>query len=144
MSSDQLTERQAITAAETVRRIRVVVASGADAGKVFEGGDARAIAVGTAHDNEVVLADPTVSRYHLELHRAEGGIGVADLGSSNGTYLGGVRVERAIVPPGTKLRVGDSTLELQDGSVEERQGPAPVVIPGIVGESAAMKRVAAQ
>ena len=55
-----------------------------------------------------------------------------------------LRIERAIVPPSTRLRVGDTTLELQDGTVAEKLGVSPVVIPGIVGESEVMKIVASQ
>ena len=53
------------------------------------------------------LTDPAVSRFHAELRAAQGGIAVVDHSSTNGTFAGAVRIERALVPPGTQLRVGD-------------------------------------
>ena len=62
--------------------------------------------VGTAPDNDLVLADDAVSRYHLELAVAPDGIAMRDLGSTNGTFAGNVRKRDAVVPRGSQLRVG--------------------------------------
>ncbi|MDB4954205.1 MAG: Response regulator of zinc sigma-54-dependent two-component system, partial [Myxococcales bacterium] len=42
------------------------------------------------------------------------GILVTDLGSTNGTYIGAVRIERAIVPPGTLVKLGGTTIRFDD------------------------------
>jgi len=73
------------------------------------------LTVGSAAGNDLVLEDETVSRYHLQLERAEHGIVVTDHGSTNGTHLGSVRIERATVPLGTELRVGRCSLRVLDG-----------------------------
>src|SRR5262249_40178180 len=70
--------------------------------------------VGTAKDNALVVGDFTVSRYHLEATPHPGGVLVVDLGSTNGTYIGAVRIERAVVPPGTAITLGGSTIRLDD------------------------------
>ncbi|HEX7836904.1 MAG TPA: sigma 54-interacting transcriptional regulator, partial [Kofleriaceae bacterium] len=51
------------------------------------------------------------------------GIMVADLGSTNGTYVGAVRIERAIVPPGTLVSLGGTTIRFDDAV--RRTVPAP-------------------
>jgi DNA-binding NtrC family response regulator len=122
-----------------VRKLRVTVEGGADHGATATGD---AIAIGTSSDNGLALADPAVSRYHLELRRGADGIAVVDLGSSNGTWIGGLRVERALVPAGTRLRIGDTTLAVDDGG----QTVAPPAtetqaIPELVGESDAIREV---
>jgi DNA-binding NtrC family response regulator len=110
-----------------------------------EGGEAvtgDAITIGTSADNTLVLHDPAVSRYHLELRRGSQGIDVADLGSRNGTWVGGFRVERATVPPGTRIKVGDTLIVVDDaGSTVAPPSDAPA-IPELVGDSDAIRDVA--
>jgi DNA-binding NtrC family response regulator len=51
---------------------------------------------------------PGVSRQHAELFRQGPLHGVRDLGSTNGTYLNGERIESAALSEGDVLRVGDA------------------------------------
>src|SRR6185503_8955409 len=81
-----------------IRTLAVEITEGLNAG-VSRMADSDTLTVGTAEGNDLVVTDPTVSRYHLELTRRPGGIQVIDAGSSNGTLIGTVRVERALVPP---------------------------------------------
>ena len=97
---------------QVVTTLRVEVVDGPDRGKSATQSDA--LAIGTAKDNALALADFTVSRYHLEIRGAGGGIEIRDLGSTNGTYVGAVRVERAIVPAGTLIRLGGTTIRADD------------------------------
>jgi DNA-binding NtrC family response regulator len=124
-----------------VHRLRVTVEAGPDRGATVSTEDA--LAIGTSTDNALALTDQTVSRYHLELRRAANGVALADLGSSNGTWVGGVRVERAIVPVGTRLRLGDTTIVVDDaGSTvapPSTEAPRP---PDLVGDSEAIREVA--
>ena len=126
------------------RKLRVRVEAGPDAGAVCEpAADAGArLAIGTSADNALVLADPTVSRYHLELAREPDGLHVIDLGSRNGTWVGGVRIERAVVPAGTMLRLGDTTLVVDDAGAQTLPplGDAPRS-PDLIGESDAIREV---
>jgi transcriptional regulator with GAF, ATPase, and Fis domain len=66
--------------------------------------------VGKAKDNDLVLSDPSVSRYHFVLERAEQGLRLRDLESTNGVRVGGVNVSEAWVEPGTLIQVGDTEL----------------------------------
>jgi pSer/pThr/pTyr-binding forkhead associated (FHA) protein/subtilisin family serine protease len=73
--------------------------------------------LGRSHENDLVLQDPKVSRYHARLVCSEDGCSVQDLGSVNGTFVNDRRVGSAWLTPGDRLRLGD--VELTYGPVEE-------------------------
>ncbi|WP_141366587.1 FHA domain-containing protein [Streptomyces sp. 6-11-2] len=90
------------------------VVAGPDAGGVhlLHGGQ---ITVGRSADADVPLDDPDVSRVHCAVTVApDGGVSVADLGSTNGTVLGGRPVGSRPVrfALGALLRIGESALRL--------------------------------
>ncbi len=97
---------------QVLSSIRVEVIDGPDRGK--HATSTETLSVGTAKDNALVVGDFTVSRYHLEVSVGAKGIVVTDLGSTNGTYVGPVRVERAVVPPGTAVKLGGTTIRFDD------------------------------
>jgi hypothetical protein len=70
----------------------------------------RGITVGRTGNNDVVLDDGTVSRFHGWFQRdSDGGYTVTDAGSKNGTFLGGTRLVARRPSPltdGTRLRFG--------------------------------------
>ncbi|GFH33826.1 FHA domain-containing protein [Streptomyces pacificus] len=95
-------------------RPQLHVVAGPDAGGVHLLHEGR-IRIGRAAEADVPLDDPDVSRLHCEVTVAEdGGVTVADLGSTNGTALDGAEVGRRPVRlgPGALLRIGESTLRL--------------------------------
>lgn len=51
------------------------------------------ISVGRSTGNTISLETDTISRYHLNIMRADDGIFISDLDSANGTYLDGVRLQ---------------------------------------------------
>ena len=106
-----VTEATGGLARREVRRGTLRVVEGPDAGAelALEG---RAVRVGSALGNDLRLSDETVSRHHLELRLDESGWRLEDLGSRNGTRVGGVRVKTAWLEPGARVEVGRSALEL--------------------------------
>jgi DNA-binding NtrC family response regulator len=123
-----------------VTSLRMEVVDGPDKGKQATATDT-AIVVGTAPDNQLVLTDFTVSRYHLEAKVLPGGIAVADLGSTNGTYVGPVRIERALVPAGTTVRLGGTTIRFDDAVRTQVAGPSFGRLAGMLATSPAMLRL---
>jgi FHA domain-containing protein len=69
--------------------------------------------IGRAGDNDVVLADERVSRHHGVLASRQGTLIYTDLGSTNGSFVGGVSVTEIALGQGDKLQLGDSTLTVQ-------------------------------
>jgi pSer/pThr/pTyr-binding forkhead associated (FHA) protein len=67
------------------------------------------ITIGRTENNDVVIADPSVSRLHAYVRHASGWV-VADAGSKNGSWLGDEQLEprrESPLPPGTVIRFGD-------------------------------------
>jgi transcriptional regulator with GAF, ATPase, and Fis domain len=94
--------------------------------------------LGSASKNDVVVADRQVSRLHAELTIDEEGLWVRDLGSTNGTYVGGVRVREALVPPNGEIQVGTTRLGTEPTTSEVELWPADSFGP-LVGGSEAMR-----
>lgn len=63
--------------------------------------------VGRDADCDVPLESRSVSRRHSLLEKTEDGWSLRDLGSANGTFLGGVRITEVSLPPGAALRFGE-------------------------------------
>lgn len=59
---------------------------------------------------DVVLADPDVSRQHALVEKYGDRYLVRDLGSTNGTYVNGKRVDAEMLCPGDVIEVGGTRL----------------------------------
>jgi DNA-binding NtrC family response regulator len=90
-------------------RLKLTVVAGPDQGALCDVLAARA-SVGTAGTNDLPLTDDAVSRHHCEIVARGDCYIIRDLGSTNGTYLDGVRVFEAPLEPGARLCLGDSVL----------------------------------
>ena len=67
------------------------------------------IRIGKASDNDFVVNDPHVSRYHAKLVREEGGYWLLeDLGSTNGTFVNGAQIVKKHVTPSDTIKLGDN------------------------------------
>lgn len=67
--------------------------------------------IGRNHDNELIVLASSVSREHADLQRTEAGWTVTDLGSRNGTFVQGARIQGSVtLPERAVLRVGDVAL----------------------------------
>jgi DNA-binding NtrC family response regulator len=97
-----------------------------------------ALLVGKDPGCDLVLQDGFVSGRHLRLERRGGRFHLRDLGSTNGTFLGGARVEDAEWLPGTAAVVGKTELLLEAGDPE---GPGPATFEGMLSGDPAMRQV---
>jgi ABC transport system ATP-binding/permease protein len=82
---------------------------------------ARALRIGRTEDNDIVLADLSVSRHHAELRNTgDGRYAIVDLDSSNGTFLNGARV--ILTSPVTEqdiIGIGPATFRLVGGELRQ-------------------------
>ena len=122
-----------------VRQVRLSIVKGGGMGRVYlTGGDT--IRIGKAMDNDVVLADDTVSRRHLRIQIRPRGFFVEDLGSTNGTVLDGSSVEKAYGRPGSLIAAGDVVLSVGSVFVEPDLLVERLVVPeGLVAEDEVTK-----
>src|SRR5438552_3794295 len=126
-----------------VRALRVEVTEGPDAGRTVTA-NGETLRVGSADGNDLVLTDPTVSRYHVEMTLEEGRVRLVDPGSTNGTFLGAARIERAFVGPGTVVRVGKTSLKVVEGEEVKVDLATGDALAGLRGRSARMRRLMEQ
>jgi transcriptional regulator with GAF, ATPase, and Fis domain len=119
----------------------LTVVEGPGSGKVLVA-DKSEVSVGSAEANDLVLADPTVSRHHFSITATPQGFLLKDLGSSNGTTVGNVRLREGFVESGARIKAGRTTVrvDVRDEdirealSAEDRFGP-------LLGKSSAMRRI---
>jgi DNA-binding NtrC family response regulator len=103
--------------------------------------DRRGVFVGSSPDTDVVIRDVTISRWHTRLTPTPGGLEVEDLASENGVWVNGVRIERALVPVGAELRLGDVVLQVLDAAEALAARLALPSFHGLVGDSEPMRDV---
>jgi hypothetical protein len=70
--------------------------------------------LGRARDNDVILDDPHISRYHARIILRYGQFIVQDLGSSYGTMVNGHPVEECVLRPGDRLVLGGMELYYEE------------------------------
>ncbi|MEQ8763508.1 MAG: FHA domain-containing protein [Planctomycetota bacterium] len=83
---------------------RLVVASGPDAGKEYELGDRET--VGRSEPASIVIVDTKISRQHARLVRRGDEYFIADLNSSNGTFINGQKATRHKLNDGDRITFG--------------------------------------
>jgi transcriptional regulator with GAF, ATPase, and Fis domain len=95
-----------------IARFRVRVLSGPDAPKSIDS-DAAEVSIGTAVGQTLRLADSCVSGLHCTIGITDQGLVVTDLGSTNGTFVGGHRVTSAVISPGDPISIGETMLAVE-------------------------------
>jgi pSer/pThr/pTyr-binding forkhead associated (FHA) protein len=97
-------EQQAITALPSGSAL-LVVRRGPNVGARFLL-DADVTTAGRHPDADIFLDDVTVSRRHTQFLRHGTAFEIRDLGSLNGTYFDGVRIDTALLSDGAEVQVG--------------------------------------
>lgn len=85
-------------------RATLVLVAGPEPGQVFSVGDD--IIVGRDSTADIRIDDPAVSRMHVRLYVQDGNYIVEDLGSVNGTLIGGTRTSRQQLVDGDRIQLG--------------------------------------
>ena len=103
-----------------LRRVRLRVKSGPDVGSQSTVARSR-ITIGRSAVNDLVLTDSSISGTHAEIVIGDDGVQLHDLGSTNGSFIGGIRVVSAWIEPGMVIKLGKTEIELS--SADEVQIP---------------------
>ena len=64
--------------------------------------------LGRSPENDIVINDPAVSRFHARLEKSEDTYEIIDLGSTNGLQIDDVKVARRLLEAGDTLSIGQS------------------------------------
>src|SRR5687768_1534296 len=84
--------------------------------------------IGRREDCDLRIPLGEVSRKHCRLVRDGDSLKIEDLGSSNGTYLNGGRVQEAQLSPGDSIQVGPVVFVLQIDGVPADDELSPVTV----------------
>ncbi len=124
-----------------LRKMELEVLTGDHAGERASF-DHDVVRLGASEGNHFQIHDTTVSRRHAEITRVQDGILLRDLGSTNGTFVGEVKVREVFLGEERVFRVGKTEVKftLRDETVD--------ILPleesefqGIVGQSVGMRQV---
>jgi diguanylate cyclase (GGDEF)-like protein len=88
----------------------LLVLAGPQLGGIFPLPGDRDLLIGRRDDADILLGDDGVSRRHATLRVAGDHALVRDLGSANGTFVDGARVQEALLSNGSRLHVGMQTV----------------------------------
>ncbi len=143
MKSQDLATLKYAPALTPTALFRLVVLEGPDAGKVMDVPVSESrVLLGTGGACSLRLGDPHVSRRHLALGAAADRMDLYDLGSSNGTWVNGVRVVECSVRGGETVRIGASTLRVDAlGARAEEDAYSLPTFGRAVGPSRVMRRI---
>lgn len=132
--NDRATSRQ-------LRQAKIVVVEGPDEGKEFTISKSKFF-VGRSSVTDFKVNDKSISGTHFEIRAEEEGLLLRDLGSTNGTRLGGCRVREVFLAPNVSFRAGNTTFKLMPGDeVVEIPLSQDEHFGGVIGRSVAMREV---
>src|SRR3954469_1414629 len=95
-----------------LRRCRVEVVSGADAGLIRDI-EASVIRIGARRGNDVQLSDSKVSGLHCEIRLDERGYRLRPPDWTNGPYVSSLRINDIYIGPGTTIALGGTRFKFE-------------------------------
>jgi pSer/pThr/pTyr-binding forkhead associated (FHA) protein len=95
-------------------KLVVASSSAVSKGKAYQAGPVP-LTIGRADDNAVALAgDDFASAHHARVEAGRDGVWIVDLGSTNGTYVNGARLDgRRKLREGDVVQIGDTELRFE-------------------------------
>jgi hypothetical protein len=87
----------------------------------YQGGEypvapGRELVIGRSSDIDVALIEDMVSRRHARVFLQSDGLLIEDLGSTNGTFVNGEKIQRARLKEGDKILIGTSIIRVATSS----------------------------
>lgn len=114
LSPQQASQLLAQPIARELGRLVIVDSSALERGDVY-GIDSTALTVGRGSDNDLPLdGDEYASAHHARFEPRRDGVYVEDVGSTNGTFVNGIRLttNRRLVP-GDLVRIGETEMRFE-------------------------------
>ena len=123
------------------RRFGLQVIQGPDSGRSLVSAQ-RCVTVGTEPNNDLVLSDSSVSRYHLRVEIMPEGFLLSDLDSTNGTTSGNLRLRQGVAEGTMDLWLGETLVRFSPLAEEEE---VPMLAADrfgqVLGQSPAMREL---
>jgi DNA-binding NtrC family response regulator len=103
--------------------------------------DVDPVVIGRDEGAQIRLGDPEVSAVHCELRAVNEGVLVKDLGSTNGTFVGSVRIREGVVSSAVELLVGQTRIAIEPTGKQRVDVGFSDRFGDLVGSSPKMRRV---
>ncbi|MBI5300205.1 MAG: GGDEF domain-containing protein [Deltaproteobacteria bacterium] len=87
----------------------ILFLSGPLVGKLHQLNDGETI-LGRAQDSTIAVEDNRISRHHISITLQHGETSLKDLGSTNGTFVNGKRIQSTILKDGDKIQLSSTTV----------------------------------
>ncbi|MBS2019295.1 MAG: sigma 54-dependent Fis family transcriptional regulator [Deltaproteobacteria bacterium] len=123
---------------------RITVTAGPDSGATLDldGSEQGAMLVGKSPVCALRLGEPMISRRHFSLEVVGASLRLVDLGSTNGTFVGSMRVNDVFLDGGETVLVGSTTLSVTRlGAPKTSPLPPDLEFGKLVGMSREMRRL---
>jgi len=123
-----------------LRRCKLVVhAASGPREQIFDQG---VVTVGAMPENDLVIEEETVSRYHCKIVQEESGYVLQDLTSTNGSFINGVQVREAFLIPGGDFHLGQCRVSFYAYDEKVEISPSPAERFGdIIGRNIRMREI---
>jgi hypothetical protein len=124
--------------------VTLLVVQGPYVGRQIPLGAGQVFRVGRTDRSEHAFPDDTyLSGAHFEVGCDEQGCWIRDLGSANGTFINGVKIEQTAVQEGDQIAAGETVFLIQPAGQEQvRAAPAPEVAPSATVQLPSVERTA--
>jgi len=100
--------------------------------------------IGRHPDNTIQILDRIISKEHLEITLTpQGQFHLRDLGSLNGTFVSGQRIQERLLQDGDEISIGSTRLVYRDQSDEEKAVDRVTIAPNLT-ESHIRQRISAE
>jgi len=96
--------------------------SGKYQGGEYPLGEGQEIVIGRSSELDMVLVEEMVSRKHARIALSDGVISIEDLGSTNGTFVNGEKVDRGTLNEGDRVLIGTNILKVMAVAQDGAQG----------------------
>jgi hypothetical protein len=95
------------------KNFTVVVVSGPDQGKSISLQGEETCYIGRKSTNDMILSDVNASREHVKLEKNGAILNLVDLGSRNGTFVDGIRIEQYELDSGDQFMIGENLFSVE-------------------------------
>jgi pSer/pThr/pTyr-binding forkhead associated (FHA) protein len=90
------------------KRAQLVVLAGTNVGELYNvQGE---LVIGRGRETDIRIQGDGISRQHAKIRVAADGVHFDDLGSTNGSFVNGEKVQKAILHDGDKIQLGSATI----------------------------------
>ncbi len=121
-------------------RLALRFISGKYQGGEFPIEESRPIVIGRSSDLDMVLVEEMVSRRHAQIEMRNGVITIQDMGSTNGTFVNGEKIQSAVLREGDRVLVGTSILKVVTVAGDSPSASSKRDLEGVAAQHEAQSR----